>query len=163
MKLLIALVGLCSFSVAASAASLDGTWCNTGTIELEAGIRSVQCGAGTVGLTFSENEKEFRAAGVELLCGSEINPVFLPFHFTVIEGDLYTSGFHVGWLKDGSAAFTLGNPDFTTTDFVLRAGGAGELFYDEVTRDIEGWTINRNRGTFRKMPVGTRTCAGTAR
>ncbi|RZA05749.1 MAG: hypothetical protein EOP11_12085 [Proteobacteria bacterium] len=143
--------------------NLNGLWCNSGQMELEAGIRETRCGPGTVGITISHNGPEFRLAGVELLCGEEIAPVFLPFHLQVIEGDLYTSGFNVGSMSEEGAEFTLGNPDYTATNFTLRKAGPGALFYDEVTRDLEGWVINRNRGEFRLMPAGTRTCAGSAR
>lgn len=148
------------FSGGAEAASLDGIWCNVSPVELEAGIRETTCGPGTVGLTLSQGEKDFRMAGVELLCGEAIEPVFLPFHLSVIEGDLYTMGFNVGSLGEAGAEFTLGNENFTSTDFVFRFNPEGTLFYDERTRDLEGWTINRNRGTFRRMPAGTRSCGG---
>jgi len=147
----------------AEAAELDGLWCNVSPVQLEAGIREKTCAPGTVGITFQENGKDFRQAGVELLCGEEIDPVFLPFHLLQIEGALYTSSFNVGWLKGGAAEFTLGSEDFTATDFILRPNADGTLFYDEATRDLEGWIINRNRGTFRKMPVGSRSCAAATR
>jgi hypothetical protein len=162
LPIFVCLLSACWIPAARAEGPLHGVWCNTSPVELEAGIKSVQCGPGTVGLTLASGGKEFRLAGVELLCGEEISPVFLPFHLSVLEGELYTTGFRVGSLGAEGASFTLGNEDFTATEFTFRAEAGGALFYDEATRDLEGWIINRNRGHFRKIPAGTRTCAGAA-
>ena len=147
-------------SITAHGAGLAGFWCNSGPIELEAGIKATTCPAGTVGMALEHTTKGLRAAGVELLCGEDISPVFAPFHLAIVEGSLYTAGVQVGTIAEEGAFFTLSHEYFTRTDYELRLGAAGAMAYDEVTRDVEGWVLNRNRGEFRLMPVGTRSCAG---